>query len=100
MRPPLRRDANLKANLLPLRMIHFMWRTFLFFNEAKNAMNATTAAMLDNATLTPREVQVILRASRSTVYRGLNSGTIPSFRINKTVMIPAAWLRALLTVAA
>ena len=81
---------------MPLRVVHFTRRAFLFFNEAKNAMNATTTALLDNATLTPAEVQVILRASRSSIYRGLNSGTIPSFRINKTVLIPAAWLRALL----
>jgi hypothetical protein len=70
---------------LLLRRMDFM-RRFSFLLKGHSAMNAITTAMLDNATLTPREVQFILRASRSSVYRGLNSGTILSFRINKTVL--------------
>jgi hypothetical protein len=65
-------------------------------------MNAATTALLDNATLTPLEVQQILRASRSSVYRGIRKGSIPHFSIDGNLKIPAAWVRALLltTVAA
>jgi hypothetical protein len=59
-------------------------------------MNDTNAAILAHETLTPLEVQQILRASRSSVYRGIRKGSIPHFHIDGNVKIPAAWLRALL----
>jgi hypothetical protein len=62
----------------------------------------TNGALLDYDTLTPAEVQKILRASRSSIYRGISKGSIPSFRIDDNIKIPAAWIRGLLrtTVAA
>jgi predicted DNA-binding transcriptional regulator AlpA len=73
-----------------------------FLIEGRWPMNDVTAAILANETLTPAEVQRILRASRSSIYRGISKGSIPSFRIDSNVRIPSAWLRALLltTIAA
>ena len=62
-------------------------------------MTNTNAAILANETLTPAEVQGLLRASRSSIYRGLSSGRIPHFKIDRTVKIPSSWLRALLLTA-
>jgi hypothetical protein len=65
-------------------------------------MTNINAAILANETLTPAELVQILRVSPSSIGRGLRNGTIPHFSINRRVMIPSAWLRALLnpTVAA
>jgi len=56
----------------------------------------TIAAMLANETLTPSETSHILRASLSSVRRGIANGRIPSFAINRRRRIPSAWVRALL----
>jgi excisionase family DNA binding protein len=62
-------------------------------------MNSLTAELLANETLTPAEVQRILRASRSTIDRGLRDKTIPHFHLGRSVKIPTQWLRALLLAA-
>ena len=63
-------------------------------------MTDSNAAILANETLTPAELQGLLRASRSSIYRAIENGSIPHFTINRRVLIPTNWIRNLLMVAA
>jgi excisionase family DNA binding protein len=53
--------------------------------------------MSAKAVLTAREVQELLRLSRSTVYARISDGTIPSVRIGGRILIPRAALERLLS---
>jgi len=59
-------------------------------------MDPTIAALLRTPALTPQEVQRVLRSSRSLTYSSIRNGTIPSFRLGKTIKVPTAWLKATL----
>jgi excisionase family DNA binding protein len=56
-------------------------------------MNETTAAILANPACTPREVRLLLRSGKNTIYAAIKSGEIPSFRIGHSIRIPTSWLR-------
>jgi len=52
--------------------------------------------VLESASFSPEDLQVILGISRRKVYDGLNSGEIPSIRLGRRFIIPkssiARWL--------
>jgi hypothetical protein len=55
-------------------------------------MNDDIAAILSYPTLTPREVQRVLRSSRSSTGNAIRNGTIPSFRIDNNIKVPTSWI--------
>jgi hypothetical protein len=76
-------------------------KQFVFLNKGPRAMDDVTAAILLHKTCcTPQEVQRLLRSSRSSTYKAIRNGTIPSFRLNKAIRVPTSWLRAVLTATA
>jgi hypothetical protein len=65
-------------------------------NRTDLQMNATTATMLANDTITPDELRQILRAGKSACYDAIASGQVPHFRFGGSIHIPSAWVRSVL----
>jgi hypothetical protein len=57
-------------------------------------MTNAIADLLLNPTVTPAELQRILRSGKSSTGKALAAGEIPSFRVGRNRKIPTAWVRA------
>jgi hypothetical protein len=49
--------------------------------------------LTDQFTVTPTELQLILRSGRKATYRAIAAGTIPHLRVGNNIRISTAWLR-------
>lgn len=66
---------------------------------ARNASRPTTESTVPPLTYTVEQVAAMLRISRSTAYRCVQSGELPSLRLRRRIVIPADAIEALLTTA-
>ena len=51
---------------------------------------------VENLVLTVDEVAKLLRISRASAYEGVKTGAIPSVRVNRRILIPAAQIARML----
>jgi hypothetical protein len=62
--------------------------------ETEFLMTNAIADLLSHPTVTPAELQRILRSGKSSTGKALAAGEIPSFRVGRNRKIPTAWVRA------
>ena len=67
-----------------------------FVGESKSAAETPTGAQSRPLTYTVEQVAEMLRISRSTAYRCVESGEIPCLRLRRRIVVPAAAIDAML----
>jgi len=60
-------------------------------------MEQPPAGIPDKPTLSPREVAALLGVGKNQVYSAVKDGRIPNVGLSRTIRIPTAWVRSILT---